>query len=680
MAGRKQHFIPQAVQRGFEATRGKKTQVYVFRKGQAPYLSSTEGVAAQRDFYSAPSSQQSLDDSITEYEGAVLAPAVAALRESPAGPIDSEAAAAVVVHLSIRAAFIRGTFSTAATELLKHLTAALGSHATTRALLDVDTLETESMLVKSIEDEIRSNFPELPQSGKDVASKLMHFRAREKFPQMFPNLAANALKQFGALMERLPELIGSAHSKALEKDLVPAHRVERLKGMNWQIIAAPGEAHFLLPDCLALASKVSGFTTLEPYFLLGDEELVGVVMPISSSKVLVGGLGASQIDVTSLNRSFAQCSFEFFISSKKDAEALEAAQLIGSTVSQFVGTLLEDQAFAPPRSSESEEPKVKGEAPSVSTVIRFEPVARKSGKAQTAVRNLLTASNLQDGLRIVECVVVADNVVRSLRQRGVQLDDLEAHSAKLGTCHVFESQAGLRCQLFVPRELVDAVVRNTGRARHAAALIRYQAGRATYFANLVGRVPSEVMQRPRPLLEAVTLRIAQFFSSHYFGGRLSHPGEFSEAEFSAAETLYSQSLANGMREIERARQHFIEHRDVNAALSHALTQVKLVLIATAIACATTPGRAEKWKSSASFEILRGSSLGEWFGLFAHDLERYFDSRAGWTGDDELRLLAGHVERVLWSSGILLSTKVSEEIWMDVVTEAQLAELRVMLKA
>jgi hypothetical protein len=115
VAGRKQHFIPQALQRGFGVAKGKKTQVYVFKKGQEPYYSSTEGVAAQRDFYSEPSDEQSLDDKITTYEGTVLAPAVAALREAPVGPIDSHVAAAVVVHLSIRSAFVRGSFSAAAT-------------------------------------------------------------------------------------------------------------------------------------------------------------------------------------------------------------------------------------------------------------------------------------------------------------------------------------------------------------------------------------------------------------------------------------------------------------------------------------------------------------------------------------------------------------------------------------
>ncbi len=46
--------------RGFGVVKGKATRVYVFRKGQQPYRSSTEGVAAQRDFYSEPSNEQSL--------------------------------------------------------------------------------------------------------------------------------------------------------------------------------------------------------------------------------------------------------------------------------------------------------------------------------------------------------------------------------------------------------------------------------------------------------------------------------------------------------------------------------------------------------------------------------------------------------------------------------------------
>lgn len=34
MAGRKQHFIPQVLLRGFDAAKGKNAQVYVFKNGR----------------------------------------------------------------------------------------------------------------------------------------------------------------------------------------------------------------------------------------------------------------------------------------------------------------------------------------------------------------------------------------------------------------------------------------------------------------------------------------------------------------------------------------------------------------------------------------------------------------------------------------------------------------------
>lgn len=682
MAGRKQHFIPQALQRGFGVVKGKATQVYVFKKGQQPYRSSTEGVAAQRDFYSEPSNEQSLDDKITTYEGTILAPAIAALRETPAGPIDSHIAAAVVVHLSIRSAFVRGSFSTAATEMLDHFANAMHSDQTARALLEVDSLKAESTLIKLIEGEILSQFGAIPESGRKALAKLTHFRLREKFPQMFPDLAVMALKQLGMLLETIPEVTVSGHSKALERGLAPAPRVERLKGMSWQIIVAEPPTHFVLPDCLAVGSRGVDFQDVEPYSLQNDDELAGVVMPICSRKVLVGCFGNPELDIASLNRFFAQCSLDFFISSQDDAQTAEAAQLIGSKVSKYVDSLVEEQTFAAPdrSSSDSELPEMDGLAQEpVKVPIKFEPSSRKSGKAQAALRKLMSTPELQVGLRTVEEIVVADNIVRSLRQRGVMLNDYAAQVVRLGSCHTIETPDGVSSQLFVPTEAVNLVVNGHPLARAAAALIRHQAGRATYYATVVANIPRETLQRQRSLLETVGLRITHFFCSHYFGGRLSGIERISDDEFAVADGLYSQTLASCLQGITNARLHFIEHRNVDAALSQALWHVEQMLCATANACATTGGEVSRWKASKSIEVLQAVSLGDWLELFALDLERFFDSRESLAGDNDLVLLSSHIERVLWSFGIVLSTQTPQQIWMDVLLDEQLESTRLMLR-
>lgn len=662
---------------------GKATRVYVFKKGQEPYRSSTEGVAAKRDFYSEPSEEQSLDDKITTYEGTVLTPAVAAMREAPAGRIESHIAAAVVVHLSIRSAFFRGSFSAATTEMLDHLSSAMRSEESARALFEVDSLKSESMLVKVIEEEILSHLWSTPESGRNALAKLVHFRAREKLPQVFPDLAAKVLQQLGMLLEKIPEMIVNGHTKALERDLAPSRRVERLKAMNWQIIAANPPTRFVLPDCLAVGSRTTDFQEMVPYSLLSDDELAGVVMPICSSRVLVGCVGDPVLDLATLNRFFALCSLDFFISSQADTETAEIAQFIGSIVSKYVDSLIEAQAFAAPErsGSDSKSPETEGRAQEpVKVSIKFEPSSRKSGQAQAAVRKLMSAPELQVGLRTVKAIVVADDIVRSLRQRGVAMNDHATQVVKQGTCHATETPDGVSCQLFVTTDAVKLVTKGHPLARAAAALIRRQGGRATYYATVSAKVPRAILQRQRPRLEAVGLRIAHFVCSHYFGGRLSGIECISDEEFAATDSFYSQTLANCMQGIASARLHFIEHRNVDATLGQALGHIEQLFCATANACATTSGKFDRWRSSRSIAVLQTVSLGDWFELFALDLERFFDSRDNLADDNDLILLGSHVERVLWSFGIVLSTRVSEQIWMDVLADEQLESTRQMLRS
>lgn len=683
MAGRKQHFIPQALQRGFGLAKGKKTQVYVFKKGQEPYRSSTEGVAAQRDFYSEPSDELSLDDKITAYEGQVLAPAIAALREAPVGPVDSHVAAAVVVHLSIRSGFVRGSLSAVATDVMDYFAGALSRNETARALLEVDSLESRSVMINLIEEDIQLKVGAISEISRNALVKLMHFRAREKFPKIFPELVAMFLLLLKELVEKVPEIIVDGHSKVLDMDMAPALRVERLSAMSWRIVLAEPPAHFVLPDCLAIGFKTSDFQEMVPYSLLGNEELAGVIMPICSSKVLVGCFDSPEIDVASLNKSFAKCSMDFFISSVADPGTAEAAEFIGSTVSKYVNNTVGEQCFDAPDRSCFDGERLETAAQDdwlINIPIEFEPKSKRSGKAQAAVLNLLGSPELRAGLNIVRAIVIADNIVSALRKRGVVLNDYAAQFVRFGTCYVIEVQDGLSCELFFTTSSVNLVTNGHPFARAASVLIRHQAGRANYYASVVSTIPKETLKRPRPLLETVELGIAHSFCSHYFGGRLSGIGCISDEEFSAIDEICSKTLIGCIQGINDARTHFIKYRDVDAALCQILMYVEQLLCATANACASTDGEVGRWKVSKSVDVLRWVSLDDWFDLFALDLRRLFDCRKDLGGDADLVLLASHIERVLWSLGIVLSMSVPEQIWMDVLGDEQLESTRLMLRA
>lgn len=681
MSGRKQHFIPQLVQRGFAAAKGRKsTQVYVFSKGKQPYLTATDRVAAQRDFYSPPSDEESLDDKITHYEGSVLAPAIAALREGEPGPLDSNAAAAVVVHLSVRSAFLRGTFSTATEELLNEMVKALGSEDETRSLLGLDSLSPDSMMVKGIDEELRKVLPEgVGDAEQAFFAKLVHFRGREKFAQMHTDLSNDASGVLAALLERLPEIVDNAHGRALGQSLVPQQRVDRLKAMTWALIEAPHGAHFVLPDCLAVGSKTEDFRELEPYALLGDDELSGVVMPVCANKVLVGSTGEPRLDATALNEHFARCSNDFIISSRDDVETQGAAALIGTSVMKFVGDLV-NETFAPPAPVSDVRADDDKRSPT-SVLVKFEPPARKSGKAQAVLRNLLSEPQLEEGMNLVEYVVAADNVVQSLRNRGLQFNELAAQSVMPGTCHVVETPGHVKCQLFVPISVVNSIVRGTPAAAGASRLIRHQAGRAVYYAHLTAKVTPEVWSRPAPLLTKEGLRTMQRIASHYFGARLSVVDDLLPQEISDALELWKRTTVACAQEIEKARQYLIETNDANKALPHAWVQAELFLTTTATVCAAVPGHGTKLAQAlGTCAELSDVPLADWLTLYERDLERYFENREAWREDEDLRLLATHLERLLWGFGVVLSEEGPDQVRMVALADERRAQMRVALRS
>ncbi|EKD97958.1 MAG: hypothetical protein ACD_23C00656G0001 [uncultured bacterium] len=66
-------------------------------------------------------------------------------------------------------------------------------------------------------------------------------------------------------------------------------------------------------------------------------------------------------------------------------------------------------------------------------------------------------------------------------------------------------------------------------------------------------------------------------------------------------------------------------------------------------------------------------------LYARDLERYFDSRENWREDEDLRLLATHLERLLWGFGVLLSENEPDQVMMVALADERLAQVRGALR-
>jgi len=154
VSGRKQHYIPRCLLKGFETpSRGKTVKVYVFKKGQRPFVSPIEDVAAQRHFYSELSNDGSLtlDDRITQYEDE-LGKMLIRLREAPFGStIDGPIAAEVITHLTIRGAHLRDVFCIAMQQLITGAVDIFTDEGHMRRLFGVDDNVPSPLLEEQIE-------------------------------------------------------------------------------------------------------------------------------------------------------------------------------------------------------------------------------------------------------------------------------------------------------------------------------------------------------------------------------------------------------------------------------------------------------------------------------------------------------------------------------------------------
>ena len=125
MAGKRQHFIPQFLQKGFAShIVGDEAFTWVYRKGKDPFNPNIKNVGVEGFFYSE-SNDPALDDAITAAEGD-LASFVETLRvEGEVKQEDFGQAAQLFAHLEVRTRHLRQSFFTAGNNLFNELMAFL---------------------------------------------------------------------------------------------------------------------------------------------------------------------------------------------------------------------------------------------------------------------------------------------------------------------------------------------------------------------------------------------------------------------------------------------------------------------------------------------------------------------------------------------------------------------------
>lgn len=319
MAGKRHHFIPQFLQRGF-ASLGDVHNAWVFHKERSAINTNIKNIAIEGQFY-AHEGDTSVDDKITDVEGS-LAAFVTKLCGAPDGTaVDSHKAAELINHSLVRTRHVRQNFQRTSEQLLRKTYAALMDPEKLTAVLirHIQTDENFPNLVrKRLVLELANVVPEeqiaeavealLPAAIQHLAAA-MPDEIRRTAPDHARALEAEAKMAFESSLLR--EAVKQAHLKALRLPSAPTTREDAFAELTFEVRRF-AEGDIILGDSVAVYA-VTGERKVTP---LNDSAtpMIGVLLPLDPETCLIGELGEpceSFSTAASIRRSIAECSLEF---------------------------------------------------------------------------------------------------------------------------------------------------------------------------------------------------------------------------------------------------------------------------------------------------------------------------------------------------------------------------------
>lgn len=318
MAGRRHHHVPQLLQRGFATKSGKAHQIYVYKRGQSPFLTNTTNYGVEKDFY-ADGNDFFVDDLITEYEGDIQSFVSRLANGDPEALSDQDTIGNLLAHLELRSSFLR------------------------------DEVSKISGFVGPFVQRVFSDKVYLRKIGRDIVREDPDFirnAIRERIGEnsSLDLLTAFATSRMDSLLKESSEAMVSALTPLLEvfaNDLVKNSKINHLdsfrkastsgiranlyKGLKYSIISAPAGS-FILPDTMVCFALSDGAT---PFFSK-DAHLNEVLLPLASSTLLVGSkVVPIRRTVAETNSLLASTSMQAFIALKKDSDLERLTRRIG---------------------------------------------------------------------------------------------------------------------------------------------------------------------------------------------------------------------------------------------------------------------------------------------------------------------------------------------------------------
>jgi hypothetical protein len=670
VAGKKQHHIPQSVQRGFLFdTKGERT--YVHRREGGIFPKVISDVAAQRFFYSRLSDDGSktLDDEITAYESRLGGLLIKLRAVGVDETVDAEVAAEVIAHLTPRTRNMRRMFGSGMEQLMTAAADALADEDTITRMLGLAEPEPNETWNEHIarmleKDPNLKAMLELLPIPKVLLDRVIFMAAKEHFVGAYDANSLVIVQAFTSLLDRLDDVVRDGHNKALGQGLITEARKTSLETLDWHIRAAPNEGA-LLPDCVAIGVDEEGGTFL-PYMMTKAASVSAVVMPVTSEKLLVGVRpGHAAPDLTNFNRAGASCSDELFIVASQAPIFAELHAKMGERWKDEIDAVVQGalKDVLPSKKVSSETGGELPPLPPLSYQLTFSgygeidiaSISEKTQRLVEQIRPIFDLSHL-DGITFAAPFQQAIESLERGFDTNTTPEGMPDHLAQGASTAIVLRDGSPKLRIILNAEYGLSLIGEEQRdAEVALHLIAAGLAQACTLAQVEKALPGFLMSpvimsdHDGVLHCAVRKALRAYRYAHDSAG--FGADEFIEQEF----TKYVTGTFDGARAtIARAKEDHAAEPNYPELYEAALGVASDILVSMARLVGHRHGMGKFEFPAVDTEIgaaIASRQLTSWVEVYGKDLQRFWQKET-WTQADFFGLNI-HAERILWANGIVL---------------------------
>lgn len=661
MAGKRQHYIPRFLQRGFlDDPHYEAERTWLHRDGAQARLVGIRDVGVGEYFYSKLRADgvATLDDLITAIEGDLDGELSALKNAQVDKPIDSGIAARLTTHLMLRTAHVRSVIEQGTAEVYDAAIALFSDLNAVRALADFDKVDGVTAFGKEIDEALQALPLDALSFPRPLAHRMLRFMVRERFDSFYEESGSMIVQVLTEMTKKVPIQIRDAHNKALETTQ-QSRWEEALAELSWCTQAVVGA---VLPDCVVLARETGqDFTPL----LLSDRKKVElVILPLAHDRLLVGSSCVNTpIAVKSLNAASAACSNSFFISHRAD-DGAGLSHVIGKRSAIAIQASVNNALAAfrrRPQDVKASENPVEPRICETESLASFSfsltclgfADAEMATRLGEIIKTIVHEMGRDTPLSTLDGITFAFDypaALASLDRGDVALGPSESQSRSYGrpvakSVQVYregEPKAHIVIDSIIADGLLSDDEDNRALAIHLI-LVRLAdlAHTRRYESQLTGSLepPDEVIRMLHASVSAAP--------GSYFGVRESAFSDPKAGERYA--DLVRDSLAAAKDAIGKARLTYRINNDLEALLGVALPQISFVLTHAAEWLGHREGlpAQDAFPGSSLPDDLKADGLNDWLELFGRDLRNLYGADGQFTSGN-IFALGRHVERLLWT--------------------------------